>query len=153
MAELEHAWAERSRFERVGHTKFLRKSPIFFANSQKFFHMFLRPQCTFGTKNTKTTNTRTPSKMVLFQKTWRKSVKEHSFNHRTERAIVEDCVTVILPPQQTLYHLFWNFGKCIRKSSLLSKISNSKDWRLYWSSKGPLFDAWNARALTHVPLI
>ena len=35
-------------------------------------------------------------------------------------------------------------------SSLLSQISNSKDWRLYRASKGPLFGAWNAKALTHV---
>jgi len=27
------------------------------------------------------------------------------------------------------------------RSSLLSQISNSKDWRLYWASKGPLFGA------------
>ena len=98
----EIAWVGVRRFERVGCTKFLRKSSIFFANSQNFFHMFLRPQCTFGTKSSKNSNTGTPSKMVLFQKTWWKRVKEYSFNLFTERAIVEDCVAVILPPQLTL---------------------------------------------------
>ena len=102
VAGFENAWATGSRFERVGRTKFLRKSSIFFANSRNFFHIFLRPQCTFGIKNTKTTNTGTPPKMVLFQKTWRKRAKEYSFNLFTERAIVEDCVAVILPPQLTL---------------------------------------------------
>ena len=42
---------------------------------------------------------------------------------------------------------FWPF---FSKCSLLNQISNSKDWRLYWASKGLLFGAWYARALTHV---
>ena len=102
VAGFQNAGATGSRFERVGHTKFLRKSPIFFANSRNFFHMFVRPQCTFGTKNTKNTNTGTPWKLVLFQKTWWKRVKEYSFDLFTERDIVEDCVAVILRPQLTL---------------------------------------------------
>ena len=53
-------------------------------------------------KNTKNTNTGTPWKLVLFQKTWLKRVKGYSFNLYSERAIVEDCVVVILPPQLTL---------------------------------------------------
>ena len=48
VAGFQNAWATGSR------------SPIFFANSRNFFHMFVRPQCTFGTKNTKNTNTGTP---------------------------------------------------------------------------------------------
>ena len=87
----------RSRFK-----KFLNKSSNFFRNFQNFFHMFLRSQCTFGTKNPKNPNTGTSSKMALFQKTWWKGVKEHSFNLFIERGIVEDCVAVILPPQLTL---------------------------------------------------
>ena len=61
-------------------TKFLQKSPNFFRNSRNFFHMFLRPQCTFGINSYKSFITGTPSKMVLFQKTWWKRVKEYSFN-------------------------------------------------------------------------
>ena len=83
-------------------TKFLGKSPNFLGNFCNFFHMFLRPQCTFGINSYKSFITGTPSKMVLFQKTWWKRLKEYSFNLFTERAIVEDCVAVILPPQLTL---------------------------------------------------
>ena len=98
-------------WKRLGHrkqiwkrrlTKFLQKSPNFFRNSRNFFHMLLRPYFTFGTISYKSFITGTPSKMVFFQKTWWKRVKEYSFNLFTERAIVEDCVAVILPPQLTL---------------------------------------------------
>ena len=34
---------------------------------------------------------------------------------------------------------FWNFSNFFPKDSLLSQISNSKDWPLYWASKEPLF--------------
>ena len=64
----EIAWVGMSRFERVGCTKFLRKSSIFFANSQNFFHMFLRPECTFGTKKAQKAHTETPSKSFSFIK-------------------------------------------------------------------------------------
>ena len=83
-------------------TKFLQKLPNFFRNFCNLFHIILRPQCTFGTKKSKKSTAGTPSKMVLFQKTWWKRVKEHSFNLFTDRAIVENCVAVILPPQLTL---------------------------------------------------
>ena len=98
-------------WKRLGHekqiwksrlTKFLQKSPNFFRNSWNFFHVFLRPQCTFGTNSYKSFITGTPSKRALFQKTWWKRVKEYSFNLFTERVIKEDCVAVILPPQLTL---------------------------------------------------
>ena len=98
-------WKRSSREKQIWKskiTKFLGKSSNFLGNSRNFFHIILRPQCTFGTKETKETDTGTPSKMVLFQKTWWKRVKEYSFNLFTERAIVEDCVAVILPPQLTL---------------------------------------------------
>ena len=99
VAGFKKSLAGGSRIERVGRTKFLRKSAIFFANSRNFFHMFLRPHCTFETKKA---TTGTPSKMVLFQKTWWKRVKEYSFSIFTDRAIVEDCIAVILPHQLTI---------------------------------------------------
>ena len=102
VARFENATAVGSRFERVGRTKFLRKWSISFAKSQKFCHMCLRPQCTFGTKKSKKSTAGTHSKMVLFQKAWWKRVKEYSFNLSTGRGIVKDCVAVILPPQLTL---------------------------------------------------
>ena len=46
--------------------------------------------------------------------------------------------------------LILRFDTFSPKRSLLSQISNSKDRFFYWASKGPLFCAWNARALTHV---
>ena len=52
----------KSRF-----TKFLQKSPNFFRNFCKFFHIFLTPQCTFGTNSYMSFITGTPSKMALFQ--------------------------------------------------------------------------------------
>ena len=93
----ESDFARKSRL-----TKFLQKSSNFFRNSRHFFHMFLRPQCTFATNSYMSFITETPSKMVLFQKTWWKRGKENSFNLFIERVIVEDCVAVILPPQLTL---------------------------------------------------
>ena len=94
--------ADLKEYERVGCTKFLGKSSIFLANFWNFFHILLRSQCTFGTKNPKNSITGTLSKMVLFQKTWWKRVKEYSFNLSAEIGIVEDGVAVILPPGLTL---------------------------------------------------
>ena len=79
------SWLEIN--ERVGCTEFVRKSPIFFAKLWNFFHILLRPRCTFGAKKS---ITGTPSKLVLFQKTGWKREKGYSFNHSTERDIVED---------------------------------------------------------------
>ena len=112
--------------------------------------MFLRPQCTFGTKNPKNPNTGTPWKIVLFQKAWRKRVKEYPFNLSTERGIVEDCVAVILPPQLTLKHLFCNYSNFFPEHSLLSQISNSGVLGVYRAYIWLRFIKWNAKALTHV---
>ena len=90
---------QQSLVHKSGLTKFLQKSPNFFRNFWNFFHILLRSQYTFGTKKA---ITGTPSKMVLFQKTWWKRLKEYSFNLFTERDIVEDGVAVILPPGLTL---------------------------------------------------
>ena len=98
-------------WKRLGHRKQIWKSwltkvkgncQIGFPLRNFFFLIFLTPQCTFGTKKAQKAHTGTPSKKVLFQKTWRKRVKEYSFNLGTERGIVEDYVAVILPPQLTL---------------------------------------------------
>ena len=112
--------------------------------------MFFWPQCTFGTKNPKNPNTGTPSKIVLFQKKWRKRVKEYSFNLSTERDIVEDCVAVILPPQLTLSDWFCNFNNFFPEPTLLSQNSNSGVLAVYWAYIWLRFIKWNAKALTHV---
>ena len=117
---------------------------------RNFFHMFFWPQCTFGTKKSKKSNTGTPSKLVLFQKKWWKRVKEYSFNLSTERDIVEDCVAVILPPQLTLSDWFCNFNNFFPEPTLLSQNSNSGVLAVYWAYIWLRFIKWNAKALTHV---
>ena len=131
-------------------TKFLQKSSNFFRNFWNFFHMFLGPQCIFGTKKPQNSHTGTPSKLVLFQKKWWKRVKEYSFNLSTERDIVEDCVAVILPPQLTLSDWFCIFSNFFPEPTLLSQNSNSGVLAVYWAYIWLRFIKWNAKALTHV---
>ena len=97
----EIAWVGVRRFERVGCTKFLRKSSIFFANSWNFSHMFLTPRYTLGTKEPKKPTTKTAKTTALFQKICWKRVKEDSFNLKAERGIVGYRVVVIWTPQLT----------------------------------------------------
>ena len=131
-------------------TKFLKQLSNFLNIFRNFFHMFLRPQCTFGTKKSKKSNTGTPSKLVLFQKTWWKRVKEYSFNFFPERGIVEDCIPVILPPQLTLSDWFCIFSNFFPELTLLSQNSNSGVLGVYWAYIWLQFIKWNAKALTHV---
>ena len=102
VAGFENNWAGGSRFERVGSQNFFRNRQISSETSATSSTCFWDPHAPLGTKSSKNSNTGTPSKMALFQKKWLKRVKEYPFNLFTERAIVEGCVAVILPPQLTL---------------------------------------------------
>ena len=102
VAGFENNRAGGSRLKEWGAFKAKGNGQIGFPLKNFFFLILLTPQGTFETKKPKKPATGTPSKMVLFQKTWWKRVKEYSFNLFTERAIVEDCVAVILPPQLTV---------------------------------------------------
>ena len=75
VAKFENNGARGSRFERVGSHKLKGNGQIGFPLWNFLFLIFLRPQGIFGTKKAKKANTGTPSKMVLFQKTWWKRVK------------------------------------------------------------------------------
>ena len=102
VAGFENFWFSESRSERVGSQKLKGNDQIGFPLRNFLFLIFMTPQCTIGTKKAQKAHKGTPSKKVFFQKTWWKRVKEYSFNLGTERGIVEDYVTVILPPQLTL---------------------------------------------------
>ena len=90
-----------SRFERVGLQKLKGNGQFGFPLRNFLFLILLTPQCTFGTKKHQKHQHGNPLKTGSLS-TWWKRVKEYSFNHGTERSIVEDCIAVILPPQLTL---------------------------------------------------
>ena len=68
VARYENNWAGGSRFERVGSQMLKANGQIGLPLRNFFFFIFLTPQCTSGTKNTKNTNTGTPSKWFSFRK-------------------------------------------------------------------------------------
>ena len=102
VASFENNCVADGRFERVVTQNFFRNRQISSETPEFFFHAFLRPKCTLGTKKPNEPDATTPKTRLLFQKTWWKRVKEYSFTLQIERDIVEDDLTVILTSRLTL---------------------------------------------------
>ena len=82
---------------------------------------------------------------------WDKKKYRHRNTMKTgflsENAMKEDERVLLHPQVESDIRSFWHFNwpSALKlqifspKSSLLSQFLNSKDWRLYWASKGPFF--------------